>query len=110
MTTASPTPGEPAELKLSLPWHSANIVPGGWPRLPRLIARFLRCSPTVAEYNNLGNVLSDQGKLDEAAAQYERAVALKPGLFRGAQQPGQHPPAAGQARPGPGTVSSKRSL
>ena len=61
-------------------------------------------------YNNLGNVLRDQGQLDEAAAQYERAVALKPGLVPGAQQPGQRPLAAGQARPGRGTRLSKRWL
>ena len=68
---------------LSLPWRARTSVPGGWPRLPRPIARFSCLRPDIAEaYNNLGNVLLDQGKLDEAAAQYEQAVALKPDLFQ----------------------------
>ena len=42
--------------------------------------------PDIAEaYNNLGNVLLEQGKFGEAAAQYERAVALKPDSRSGLQ-------------------------
>ena len=35
--------------------------------------------PTIAEaHNNLGNVLLQQGKLDQAAARFEQAIALRP--------------------------------
>ena len=40
-------------------------------------------APELAEaYNNLGNVVKEQGKLVEAAALYEWAAALKPDLFQ----------------------------
>ena len=54
-------------------------------------------------HNNLGCIFQVQGKLDRAVAQFERAIALRPD-YAEAQQPGQHPLGAGQARPGPGTV------
>jgi protein O-GlcNAc transferase len=41
--------------------------------------RALQLKPHFAEaHNNLGNVLKDQGKLDEAVSCYERALQLKP--------------------------------
>ena len=111
MTTASPTPGEPAELDALVALAQREHRAGRLAEAAAAYRKILALRPDIAEmYNYLGNVLLVQGKLDEAAAEYERATALKPDLFPSAQQPGQHPPAAGQARPGRGTVSSKRSL
>ena len=42
------------------------------------IERAIRLKGDAAFHNNLGNVFKDQGKLDEAAACYRRAVKLKP--------------------------------
>ena len=40
----------------------------------------MRLKPDYAEaHNNLGNVLKDQGKLEEAIASYQEALRLKPG-------------------------------
>ncbi len=47
-------------------------------------------------HNNLGNVLLGQGKLDEAAAQFEQALGPQARPRRAAQQPGQRP---ARARP-----------
>src|SRR4051812_40229026 len=44
-----------------------------------LIRQAIDIKKDVASYhNNLGLILNDQGKLDEAAACYRQAVALKP--------------------------------
>ena len=42
-------------------------------------ARALAINPNYAEaHNNLGSVLKDQGKFDEAAAHYDQAILLRP--------------------------------
>ena len=38
---------------------------------------------SAAVHNSLGNALKDQGKFDEAAAEFERAVTLGPDLAEG---------------------------
>ncbi len=45
-----------------------------WP----LTARALELKPDAEAHNNLGNALTDQGKLDEAVAAYRKALELKP--------------------------------
>ena len=41
--------------------------------------RALELKPDYADaYSNLGNALTDQGKLDEAVATYRKALELKP--------------------------------
>ena len=49
-------------------------------------------------YNNLGNALREQGKLEEAIANCQRAVQSETRISRGLQQPGQCPEGTGQAR------------
>ena len=83
MTTASQTPGEPAELAalvaLAEREHRAGRLAGAAAAYRKILA--LR--PDAAEmHNHLGNVLLGQGQLDAAAAEYERASALKPDFFR----------------------------
>ena len=72
-------------------WRIANFVPAGWTRLPTAYRKILASRPDVAEVHyNLGVVLKVQGKLDDAAAQYERArsqARFRPRL----PQPGHHP-------------------
>jgi Tfp pilus assembly protein PilF len=83
MTTANPTPGEPAELDALVALAHREHRAGRLAEAAAAYRQILARRPDVAEmHNNLGNVLADQGKLDEAAAQYERAVALKPSLFQ----------------------------
>jgi tetratricopeptide (TPR) repeat protein len=86
--TASQTPSLPAEF---LPAEVDALVvvaerehrAGRLARAAAAYRQIVALRPDVAEtYNNLGNVLKDQGNLDEAAAQYERAAALNPGLFQ----------------------------
>ena len=71
---ARPLPGPqqpgrhpPRRASSTRPWHGIGK--------PSLSAR------SAEAHNNLGAVLREQGKLDEAAAHCERAVALKPDLF-----------------------------
>ena len=82
MTTASPTPGYPAEFDALVALAQREHRAGRLAEAAAAYRKILALRPDVAEaYNNLGNVLMDQGKLDEAAAQYERSgLALKPGL------------------------------
>ena len=55
-----------------------------------LIGKAIRHDPSTAAYHcNLGNALHELGRLDEAAASQRQAIALNPGLFQSAQQPGQ---------------------
>ena len=111
MTTASQTPGEPAELDaliaLALREHRAG-------RLAEAAAAYrqvLALRPDIAEaHNNLGIVLLAQDKLDEAAARFEQALALRPDYAEAHNNLGNVLREPGQARPGRGTVSSKRSL
>ena len=59
-----------------------------------------RAVPDIAEAcNNLGNVLKDQGRLDDAAAQYQQAATEAPARC-GPHQLGQHLQRTGPARPG----------
>ncbi|HEY1786001.1 MAG TPA: sulfotransferase [Pirellulales bacterium] len=83
MTTASPTPGQPAELEtlvtLALRHHGA----GQLAEAAAAYRKILVLRPNSAEvYSNLGDILREQGKLDAAAAHYERAVTLNPSLFQ----------------------------
>ena len=55
-------------------------------------------------HHNLGTTLMNQRKFDEAAAQYERALALNPELIPNTTQPRHHLPGAGQARRGRGAL------
>ena len=83
MTTASQTPGEPAELDALVALAQREHRAGRLAEAAAAYRQILVLWPNIAEaYNNLGNVLVGQGKLDEAAAQYERATALKPDLFQ----------------------------
>jgi tetratricopeptide (TPR) repeat protein len=55
-----------------------------------LIGKAIRAKPNSLMHYNLGLALRVQGKLDEAAASYRKAIALQPGYLGGcAQQPGQ---------------------
>ncbi|HBL13842.1 MAG TPA: hypothetical protein DD379_21085, partial [Cyanobacteria bacterium UBA11162] len=41
----------------------------------------IQLDPNLAgAYNNLGNVLSNQGKLEEAVANFQKAIQLDPNL------------------------------
>ena len=63
--------------------------------------------PDFAEvHNNLGNAAEQQGQLDEAAAHYEQAVALKPGISVRHTTTWATSSKAGQARPGRGPLST----
>ncbi len=74
MTTSSQPPESKPNWMRWLPWRSEHIARGDWPRPPTAYRQILALRPDIAEaYNNLGNVLLGQGKLDEAAAQYERS-------------------------------------
>ena len=84
MTTASPTPGEPAVLNALAALAEREHRAGRLGEAASAYRQILTVRPDVAEmHNNLGNVLSDQGKVDEAMTEYERAAALKPSLFQG---------------------------
>ena len=64
----------------------------------------LALRPDYAEaHNNLGNILREQGKLDQAVARYRASARSPTRLRRSAQQPGQRAAGAGQARRGGGT-------
>jgi tetratricopeptide (TPR) repeat protein len=79
MTTARPTPGEPAEMDglvaLALREHRAGRLAEAAEAYRKILA--IR-RDAVEAHNNLGMILAQQGKLDEAAAQYQRAMALRP--------------------------------
>ncbi len=82
MTTASQTPGEPADFDvlfvLALREHNA----GRFAEAAAAYRKILALRPDSAKaHHNLGNVLLRQGVLEEAAVQYERALALNPRLF-----------------------------
>lgn len=54
-------------------------------RLPEAEARYrqtVALQPSAAGHNNLGNVLKDAERNDEAAGEYRRALALDPGHLR----------------------------
>jgi tetratricopeptide (TPR) repeat protein len=83
MTTASQTPGEPAELEALVALALGEHRAGRLAEAAAAYRKILALRPDSAEvYSNLGDILREQGKLDAAAAHYERAVALKPALFQ----------------------------
>ena len=50
-----------------------------WRDSETLWTHALACTPeNVPAHNNLGNALSDQGRLDEAITQYQQALEIKP--------------------------------
>ena len=105
MTTSSQTPGElKPSWTLSLPWRRANIVPGGWPRLPRRIARFLRCARHRRGLQQPGQRAAGSGPARRSSGPIRAGDGPQARSLPGTQQPGQHPAAAGQARPGRGTA------
>jgi Flp pilus assembly protein TadD len=44
--------------------------------------RSIELRPTMAAHSNLGLLLRSQGRLEEAASEFEKAAALQPGDFR----------------------------
>ncbi len=55
-------------------------LPIDWPLLERRWRGVLEAADVAEAHYNLGVALENQGRLDEARAEYERARALKPGL------------------------------
>ncbi|HEX4145459.1 MAG TPA: sulfotransferase [Pirellulales bacterium] len=83
MTTASQTPGDPAELQalvtLALREHGAGRMAAAAAAYRKILA----LQPGSAEvHSNLGDVLRERGEIDAAVEHYRRAVALKPSLFQ----------------------------
>ena len=72
--------------------------PGQARRSPAAITskRSLLRPDSAEAHNNLGNVLSRQGKLDQALARYRASACPPAGLCRSAQQPGQCAEAQGK--------------
>ena len=111
MTTASQTPGEPAELDALVALAQREHRAGRLAEAAAAYRKILALRPDIAEvHNNLGNVLLARASSTKRRPNTSERLALKPEPLPGAQQPGQHPPAAGQARPGRGTVSASASL
>ncbi len=83
MTTARPTPGESAELDALAALAHREHRAGRLAEAAEAYFQILARRSDVAEiYNNLGSVLSDQGKFDEAVVQYERASLSNPASSR----------------------------
>ncbi len=79
MTTASQTPGSPAELNslyaLAVREHGAGRLAEATASYRKILARW----PDVAEvHNNLGIALCQQRQFDEALPRFEQALVLRP--------------------------------
>src|SRR4029077_7561800 len=75
MTTAPP----PAALEAALQQASVHHRAGRFSEAERLYRSILQARPDhPGVSNNLGLALKDQGKLDEAAATFQRVIAVKP--------------------------------
>jgi tetratricopeptide (TPR) repeat protein len=59
-------------------------LPKDWPLLERRWRAVLEAADLAEAHYDLGVALENQGRLDEARAEYERARALKPGLRQAA--------------------------
>ena len=59
-------------------------LPKDWPLLERRWRAVLDAADLAEAHYNVGVALENQGRLDEARAEYERARALKPGLRQAA--------------------------
>ncbi|HEX4142603.1 MAG TPA: tetratricopeptide repeat protein [Pirellulales bacterium] len=79
MTTARPSPGEPAELDALLARAVGHHRAGRLDEAATAYGEILTLRPDIAEVHcNLGVILKGQGRLDEAVARYQHAIALKP--------------------------------
>ena len=96
--------GDPAQARPGRRPHATSA----WPCRSRAssttpspnTARRSGSSPTcAAAHYNLGNALRDQGKLDEAMAEYRAAIRLQPDFAGSRTRPRQRPGRPGQARP-----------
>ena len=97
--------GDPAQARRRRgprqPRHRPAQTRGSWRRRSPNTARRSGSSPTSPRPTvNLGIALADQGKLEEAIAEYRTAIRLKPDLRRGPLQPRQRPSRPGEARGG----------
>ena len=80
-TTCGPSPAGLSEADALFALAERQFRAGHLIEAAATYRNLIAIRPTDAEvHNNLGNVLSAQGKIDEAADQYQRAVTLKPGL------------------------------
>jgi tetratricopeptide (TPR) repeat protein len=79
MTTASPTPGEPAEVDALLALLEREHGAGRLAEAAAVCRQILALRPNMAEvHNSLGIILAQQGQLDQAGAWFEQALALRP--------------------------------
>ena len=90
--------GDPAQARLrrvpTQPRQRPAATRGSWRRRSPSTARPSGSSPTTPmPHNNLGNALHDQGKLEEAIAEYRDGDPAQARLRRGPQQPRQRPAA-----------------
>lgn len=73
MTAARLTSGEPNELDALVALARREHLAGRLAQAAAAYHEILRLWPGIAEaYNNLGVVLREQGKLDQAVARYEQ--------------------------------------
>ena len=80
MTTASPTPGEPAALNALVALAQREHRAGRLAEAAEACRKILAIRPDIAEaHNELGIILAKQDRLDEARPRFEQALALKPG-------------------------------
>ena len=80
MTTASPTPGEPAELEALVALAQREHRAGRLAEAAAACRQILAIRPGIAEaHNELGIILAKQHQLVEARARFEQALALRPG-------------------------------